>query len=62
MGAGDIPRISAISQTGTFLKGGLIHDSPAFAARTPPGEVIDSARWRVPSPSNFGEPCPIPIN
>jgi hypothetical protein len=56
LAAGDIPGISAISQIGTFLKDGPIHDNPAFAARTPPGEVIDSARWRVPSASNFGEP------
>ena len=56
LAVGDIPGISAISQIGTFLKDGPIHDNPAFAARTPPGEVIDSARWRVPSASNFGEP------
>lgn len=29
---------------------------PSIRHPTPPGEVIDSARWRVPSASNFGEP------
>jgi len=39
-----IPGISAISQVGTFLPGGPIHDNPAFAAYTQPGRVLDPSR------------------
>ena len=51
-----IPGVSAISQIGAFLPGGPIHDSPAFAAYTQPGRVLDPARILVGSTSNFGEP------
>src|SRR5579871_6167845 len=54
--AAGIPGISAISQVGTFLPGGPIHDKPAFAAHTQPGQVLDPARILVGSTSNFGEP------
>src|SRR5215510_7656540 len=50
-----IPGISAISAVGTFLPGGPIHDTPAFAAYTQPGRVLDPARILVGSTSNFGE-------
>src|SRR5277367_6469860 len=48
-----IPGASAISPVGTFLPGGPIHDNPAFAAYTPPGQVLDPARILVGSRSNF---------
>jgi hypothetical protein len=51
-----IPGASAISQVGTFLPGGPIHDNPVFAAFTLPGEVLDPTRILVGSPSNFGAP------
>jgi hypothetical protein len=51
-----IPGISAVSAVGTFLPGGPIHDNPAFAAHTRPGQVLDPARILVGSTSNFGEP------
>jgi hypothetical protein len=51
-----IPGISAISAVGRFLAGGPIHDKPAFAAYTLPGQVLDPARILVASTSNFGEP------
>jgi hypothetical protein len=51
-----IPGISAVSAVGTFLPGGPIHDNPAFAAYTLPGQVLDPARILVGSTSNFGEP------
>jgi hypothetical protein len=50
-----IPGISAISPVGAFLPGGPIHDNPAFAAHTQPGQVLDPARILVGSTSNFGE-------
>lgn len=58
--AANIPGISAISQVGTFLPGGPIHDKPAFAALTQPGQVLDPARLLVGSTSNFGEPLANP--
>ncbi|MBV9675215.1 MAG: hypothetical protein JO185_02695 [Acidobacteriaceae bacterium] len=53
--AAGIPGVSAISQVGTFLPGGPIHDNPVFAAYTQPGRVLDPARILVGSTSNFGE-------
>lgn len=50
-----IPGISAVSPVGTFLPGGPIHDKPALAAFTQPGQVLDPARILVASTSNFGE-------
>jgi hypothetical protein len=49
-----IPGASAIAPVGTFLPGGPIHDKPAFAAFTQPGQVLDPARILVGSTSNFG--------
>jgi hypothetical protein len=54
--AAAIPGVSAISPVGTFLPGGPIHDNPAFAALTAPGQVLDPARILVGSASNFGAP------
>src|SRR5260221_13750856 len=51
-----IPGISAVSAVGRFLAGGPIHDKPAFAAYTLPGQVLDPARILIASTSNFGEP------
>jgi hypothetical protein len=58
--AAGIPGISAISQVGTFLPGGPIHDKPALAAFTKPGQVLDPIRILVGSSSNFGEPLADP--
>jgi hypothetical protein len=55
-----IPGASAISPVGTFLAGGPIHDKPAFAALTQPGQVLDPERILVGSTSNFGEPLANP--
>jgi hypothetical protein len=55
-----IPGASAISPVGTFLPGGPIHDNPAFAAYTQPGQVLDPARILVGSRSNFGAPVANP--
>ena len=54
-----IPGISAISPVGTFLPGGPIHDKPALAAYTQPGQVLDPARILVGSTSNFGAPLAV---
>jgi hypothetical protein len=51
-----IPDASAISAVGTFLPGGPLHDNPALAAYTQPGEVLDPVRILVGSTSNFGAP------
>ena len=40
---------------GNFLPGGPIHDKPAFAALTQPGQVLDPKRILVGSTANFGE-------
>ena len=58
--AAGIPGISAISQVGSFLPGGPIHDKPAFAALTKPGQILDPTRILVGSTSNFGEPVADP--
>ncbi|HEY7201647.1 MAG TPA: hypothetical protein VIC57_15605 [Candidatus Dormibacteraeota bacterium] len=51
-----IPGASAIAPVGTFLPGGPIHDNPALAAFTQPGQVLDPARILVGGRSNFGAP------
>jgi hypothetical protein len=51
-----VPGAAAISAVGTFHPGGPIHDTPAFAAYTQPGHVLDPARILVTSTSNFGAP------
>ncbi len=52
----NIPGASTISPVGTFLPGGPIHDKPALAAFTQPGQVLDPVRILVGSNSNFGAP------
>jgi len=51
-----IPGASVISAVGGFLPGGPIHDKPALAAFTKPGQVLDPVRILVGSSSNFGAP------
>src|SRR5215471_7936850 len=51
-----IPGASTISAVGMFLPGGPIHDKPALAAFTQPGQVLDPVRILVGSSSNFGAP------
>lgn len=51
----NIPGASAIFATGQFLPGGPIHDKPALAAFTQPGQVLDPERILVASSFNFGE-------
>jgi hypothetical protein len=55
-----IPGVGAITQVGTFHPGSPIHDKPALAALTAPGQVLDSHRLLVASTSNFGAPLAIP--
>jgi hypothetical protein len=50
-----IPGASAVSAVGQFLPGGPIHDKPALAAFTQPGQILDPVRILVGSSSNFGE-------
>ncbi len=47
----------AISAVGYFHPGGPIHDKPALARFTQPGEVLDAERILVASTSNFGAPA-----
>jgi hypothetical protein len=54
--AAGIPGASAVAPVGTFLPGGPIHDSPALAAFTQPGRVLDPVRVLVAGRSNFGAP------
>jgi hypothetical protein len=49
-----IHRASAIAEIGTFHPGGPIHDNPAFAEYTKPGNILDPGRILVASGSNFG--------
>ena len=51
-----IPGASTVSAVGVFLPGGPIHDKPALAAFTQPGQVLDPVRILVGSTSNFGAP------
>ncbi len=51
-----IPGAGAITQIGTFHKGGPFHDNATFAAQTAPGEILDRTRLFVASTSNFGAP------
>jgi hypothetical protein len=52
----NIPGASAVAPVGHFLPGGPIHDTPAFAAFTVPGRVLDPVRILVGARSNFGAP------
>lgn len=51
-----IPGAGAITQIGTFLKGGPFVERPLFAAETQPGHVLYGERLFVASTSNFGAP------
>ncbi len=51
-----IPGAGAITEVGTFHRGGPIHDRPAFAALTAPGMMLDARRLLVASTSNFAAP------
>jgi hypothetical protein len=55
-----IPGAGAITQVGTFHKGGPFHDRADFAAFTQPGQVLDRKRLLVASTSNFGAPLARP--
>jgi hypothetical protein len=58
--ASGIPGAGAISQVGTFHPGDPVHDKPALAALTAPGQVLDGKRVLVASTSNFGAPLARP--
>jgi hypothetical protein len=49
-----IPGAGAITQVGTFHRGGPFHDKAPFAALTAPGMILDPQRLLVASASSFG--------
>jgi len=49
-----IPGAGAITQIGTFHRGGPFHDKAVFAALTAPGMILDPTRLMVASSSSFG--------
>jgi hypothetical protein len=49
-----IPGAGAITQVGTFHRGGPFHDKAVFAALTAPGMILDPQRLLVASSSSFG--------
>ena len=51
-----IPGAGAITQIGTFHRGGPFHDKAPFAALTAPGMILDGKRLFVASTSSFGAP------
>lgn len=51
-----IPGAGAITEIGVHQPGGAIHDTPALAAFTQPGQVFDPRRLLVATTSNFGAP------
>ena len=51
-----IPGASAVSPIGRFFPGSPINSTPALAALTQPGQVLDPTRIVVGSRSNFGAP------
>lgn len=55
-----IPGASAITQIGTFHRGGPFVEKPSFAAETLPGQVLAPARLLVASTSNFSAPPALP--
>jgi Di-haem oxidoreductase, putative peroxidase len=55
-----IPGAGAITQIGTFHKGGPFADNPVFAVSTQPGGILDRTRLFVASTSNFGAPLARP--
>ena len=55
-----IPGAGAITQIGTFHRGGPLHDNLTLIAQsTDPGHVLDRTRLFVASTSNFGAPLAI---
>jgi hypothetical protein len=52
--ADGIPGAGAITQVGTFHRGGPFHDKAVFAALTAPGMILDPLRLLVASSSSFG--------
>ena len=55
-----IPGAGAITEIGTFQRGGPFAEKPDFAAETQPGQVLDPTRLLVASTSNFGAPLALP--
>lgn len=55
-----IPGAGAITEIGTFQRGGPFVEKPAFAVATQPGQVLDPKRLLVASTSNFGAPLALP--
>ena len=55
-----IPGAGAITQVGTFHRGGPFHDKAPFAALTAPGMILDPQRLLVASSSSFGAPLARP--
>jgi hypothetical protein len=55
-----IPGAGAITQIGTFHRGGPFHDKAPFAALTAPGMILDGKRLFVASTSSFGAPLARP--
>ena len=58
--ADGIPGAGAITQVGTFHRGGPFHDKAAFAALAAPGMILDPQRLLVASSSSFGAPLSRP--
>jgi Di-haem oxidoreductase, putative peroxidase len=58
--ADGIPGAGAITQVGTFHRGGPFHDKAVFAALTAPGMILDPQRLLVASSSSFGAPLARP--
>ncbi|HVZ87843.1 MAG TPA: di-heme oxidoredictase family protein [Polyangia bacterium] len=50
-----IPGAGAVTQIGTFHRGGPFHDNATFAASTAPGMILDAQRLFVASSSSFGD-------
>jgi di-heme oxidoreductase (putative peroxidase) len=51
-----IPGAGAVAEVGDFLRGSPLHDKPAFAVFTQPGQVLEAKRVLVASTANFGAP------
>ena len=55
-----IPGAGAITEIGTFQRGGPFVEKPDFSGQTQPGQVLDPTRLLVASTSNFGAPLALP--
>jgi len=55
-----IPGAGALTQVGTFHRGGPLHDKAALAGLTAPGMILDGKRLLVASSSSFGAPLSRP--